>query len=201
MTRRQLMVLTRWCRRVRGAHAGSHLQQHSNLAKKQYIMPDYRPYVKATTRKALNKFVSARLYRVNRPPVLVPVHVRCASSDPQDARFPFVEAVMGHSLLQPRIHDIYVFVFYLGNNGRRTRARFRLFCKRHARLPKDLRHDVKGDLVIMRVASHGLSSVVNLRPSDARLTDHIVQSVAEDLRAFQGPQRRALRSKVLMMDI
>ncbi|KAJ7605668.1 hypothetical protein DFH06DRAFT_1348520 [Mycena polygramma] len=168
-------------------------------------MPDNRPYVKATMRKELNKIVTARLYHVHDSATFIPVHVRCTSSNPKDPRFPFVETVMGQSLVQPRVHDVHAFIFHSGPKGRRPKgrricARFRIFFKRHARLPVNSRLGVKGDIVVMRVASHGLSSVVNMRHSDARLADYIVESVAADLRAFQGPRRKPLHTQVLMMD-
>ncbi|KAJ7813624.1 hypothetical protein B0H13DRAFT_1555357, partial [Mycena leptocephala] len=89
-------------------------------------------------------------------------------------RLPFVETVMGHSSAQPHIHDVVVFVHHQGANGRTAISRFRVFCKRHVRLPYNWRLDLKGDVLVMRVASKSLSSVVNLRRSDAKIADFIV---------------------------
>ncbi|KAJ7878718.1 hypothetical protein B0H13DRAFT_1892523 [Mycena leptocephala] len=162
-------------------------------------MPSNRPYMKPTSNKNLHTFITARLYAAHRPPALVPVPARCASTNPQDARLPFVETVMGHSSTQPHIHDVTVFVHHRRPNGRSAISRFRVFCKRHVRLPYNWRLDLKGDILVMRIASKSFSSVVNLRRSDAKIADFIVAKFAEKLRAFQGPRRKLLRPDLLVM--
>lgn len=119
------------------------------------------------------KDVTARLYSAHHAAALVPVQARCASTNPQAARRPFVENVMGFTS-QPYIHDIVVLVQHRGADGRIALSRFRVFYKRHLRLPNNWRLGLKGDIVIMRVAAKCYSSVVNLRGSDVKLADFVI---------------------------
>ncbi|KAJ7027148.1 hypothetical protein C8F04DRAFT_1267290 [Mycena alexandri] len=151
------------------------------------------------TYKAFLKQITARLYSAHQPAALVPVPSRCSSTNPQDARLPFVETVMGQSSVQPCIHNVLVLVHHKGADGRSAISKFRIFFKRHVRLPYNWRLDLQGDIVVMRIASRSQSSVVNLRRSDNRIADFIVASLAEKLRVFQGPKRKQLRTEFLVM--
>ncbi|KAJ7077749.1 hypothetical protein C8R44DRAFT_896168 [Mycena epipterygia] len=162
-------------------------------------MPDHRPYVRPTSSKIPLKQITARLYSAHHPAALVPVPSRCSSTNPQDARLPFVETIMGQSSVQPVIHDVVVLVHHQGADGRSATSKFRIFFKRHVRLPYNWRLDLKGDIVVMHVASKSLSSVVNLRRLDDKIADFIIASLAEKLRAFQGPKRKQLRPDLLVM--
>ncbi|KAJ6540097.1 hypothetical protein B0H10DRAFT_2245296 [Mycena sp. CBHHK59/15] len=106
---------------------------------------------------------------------------------------------MGDARVQAHVHDTAVMVTHRDANRRLKFSRFRLFYKRHARLSPNRRLDMKGDFLVMRVASRNYLSVVNMRRSDAELADFILQSLAEKLRAFQGPKRRILRTQALIM--
>ncbi|KAJ7259350.1 hypothetical protein C8J57DRAFT_1233712 [Mycena rebaudengoi] len=106
---------------------------------------------------------------------------------------------MGHSYFQAHIHDVAMFVHHQGANGHTASSKFRVFFKRHARLPYNWRLDLKGDIVIMRLESKSVSSVVNFRRSDAKIADFIIGSLAAKVRAFQGPKRKLLRTELLVM--
>ncbi|KAJ7429422.1 hypothetical protein B0H11DRAFT_1767893, partial [Mycena galericulata] len=111
----------------------------------------------------------SRLYSTSESsPISVPVHARCVSSNPQDLRFPCVESILDGSAIQAHIHDIRVVL----KHGRRT-THFRAFFKRHVRLPANPLIGIRGDLLIMHVASQNIDSVVNLRAGDHRLSDYV----------------------------
>ncbi|KAJ7755282.1 hypothetical protein DFH07DRAFT_773400 [Mycena maculata] len=102
----------------------------------------------------------------------------------------------------PHVHDISMIVVHRDANGRFKSSIFRLFFKRHTRLSYNRRLDLKGNILIMRVASRNISSVVNMHRSDAKVGDFIVASLnrlSACLRAFQGPKRKVLRGQVVTM--
>ncbi|KAJ7441266.1 hypothetical protein FB451DRAFT_1191140 [Mycena latifolia] len=134
------------------------------------------------------KDVTARLYTAHHAPVLVPVQARCASTNPQDARCPFVENIMGFTS-QPYIHDVSVLVLHRGADGRSALSRFRVYYKRHRRLPKNWRLGLKAKC-------H--SSVVNLRGSDVKLADFVIAKLAGKVRDFQET-RKAVRPECFIM--
>lgn len=80
------------------------------------------------------------------------------------------------ALSQPHVHDVGVIVQYRNAKGRLIHSRYRMFFKRHIDLPLNRRLNVKGDIVIMRMAAKSFSSVVNLRRSDVEVADFIVES-------------------------
>ncbi|KAJ7442690.1 hypothetical protein FB451DRAFT_1190537 [Mycena latifolia] len=153
--------------------------------------PDFAPET------SVLKDVTARLYTAHHAPVLVPVQARCASTNPQDARCPFVENIMGFTS-QPYIHDVSVLVLHRGADGRSALSRFWVYYKRHRRLPKNWRLGLKGDIVIMRVAAKCHSSVVNLRGSDVKLADFVIAKLAGKVRDFQET-RKAVRPECFIM--
>jgi hypothetical protein len=156
-------------------------------------MANHRPYVTPTSKKvclgipsflwcadyvckALLKNITARLYPALRRAISVPVPSRCSSTKAQDARLPFVENVMGHHSLQPYVHDVVVYVHHQAADGLSTTSKFQVFFKRHVHLPHNEELDLKGDVVVMRVASRNQLSVVNMRRSDTKIADFIVTS-------------------------
>ncbi|KAJ7467908.1 hypothetical protein FB451DRAFT_1177573 [Mycena latifolia] len=145
------------------------------------LSPCRRPY-------SVLKDVTAHLYATHHAPVLVPVQARCASTNPQDARCPFVENIMGFTS-QPYIHDVGVLVLHRGADGRSALSRFRVYYKHHRRLLKNWRLGLKGDIVIMRVAAKCHSSVVNLRGSDVKLADFVIAKLAGKVRDFQETRK------------
>lgn len=121
------------------------------------------------TRK--NIFLRSRLYSTqNSFPKTIFIHARCATSDPQNLRYPCIEGVLEDAVVQSHVHDIYVRVL-----DKKTSSIFRVFFKRHVVLPRNACADLQGDVVIMRVASRNRDSVVNLRSSDMRLADFVLR--------------------------
>lgn len=76
---------------------------------------------------------------------------------------------MSGSPLQPHVHDIYVRV------SRPRPILFRVFFKRHVMLPRNVKFNLQGDIIVMRVASRNRQSVVNLRTSDRHIADAVVR--------------------------
>ncbi|KAJ7891472.1 hypothetical protein B0H13DRAFT_2340563 [Mycena leptocephala] len=139
-------------------------------------MPSTKPNVVPISSERFNTHFTARIYRAHRPAAPVLVYTRCTSANPQDDCTPFVETVIGHQALQPHIHDVSVYVIYRACNGRFVTSRFRVFYKRHTRLPYNWRLNLKGDIVVMRTSAKNPFSVVNLRPSDHKVADFIIES-------------------------
>lgn len=111
----------------------------------------------------------ARLYSTgNTSPKSVMVHARCSSaSNPQGVRYPCLEDVIDGGAFQPHTHDIFICIHT--SNHRSTL--FHVFFKRHMSLSPNDQLGIHGDLVVMRVASTDVDSVVNLRLSDACIID------------------------------
>ncbi|KAI0763729.1 hypothetical protein BC629DRAFT_1293822, partial [Irpex lacteus] len=93
----------------------------------------------------------------------VKVSTRCV----QHERYPFVESVLDHAVLQPYIHDCSLRVH---EGGRWTS--FLIFFKRHCRLPRN-RGVFRGDLLVMRTSCHG--KVINMRGRDRILANWAVE--------------------------
>ncbi|KAJ7635922.1 hypothetical protein B0H17DRAFT_1217191 [Mycena rosella] len=136
-------------------------------------------------------FLRSLLYPASVTPAFISAHTRCRGSDPQALRYPCVESVLDCAAFQPHVHDLYVTV----KHGRHT-SRFRLFFKRHIRLPDNPNVGIRGDLLIMRVASRNEASVVNMRLSDRKLVDYVVKNIAPTIYRFQGRQRIRLPSRL-----
>ncbi|KAJ7166521.1 hypothetical protein C8R43DRAFT_1122101 [Mycena crocata] len=136
-------------------------------------MPNTRKFIHVSPPTS-HIFLKPRLYSTNTSaPTSLDIFTRCRSSNPQDDRFPCVESVLDSAAVQPHIHDIRV-VF---KHGRRT-THFRVFFKRHVRLPANPNVDVQGDLLVMRVAAQNDESVVNMRGGDQRLADYVAHKIA-----------------------
>jgi hypothetical protein len=115
--------------------------------------------------------LQARIYLATKAtPSSVKIHTRSLTTNPQLDRSPSVESILEYSQLQPYVHDVLITV----RHGS-TRSHFRAFLKRHKRLPTNTTLGIQGDLVIMRVASKNLQSVVNMRSSDSKLADFVVK--------------------------
>ncbi|KAJ7120070.1 hypothetical protein C8R44DRAFT_877545 [Mycena epipterygia] len=141
-------------------------------------------------------FLRARVYCAGSPsPAFTSIHTRALSADPQATRFPCVESVMNDYGFQPHVHDIDVEL----RHGRSI-TRFRVFFKRHVRLPQNGYAPIMGDIVIMRVSTSNLNSVVNMRSTDRSLSDFVLRRVAHIISSFQGPQRSRVRRVVKLRD-
>ena len=115
--------------------------------------------------------LKGRLYSTKLPfPRNVDIRAQGLSSKPQLPRYPFIESVMDFCPLQSHIHDVFVHFVYRGKL-----TTFRVFFKRHILLPINPRLGIHGDIVVMRVAASNRDSVVNLRPSDFRVADKLLE--------------------------
>ena len=89
-------------------------------------------------------------------------------------RFPFAESVLADGKIQPFVHDCIVTVY----EGRQIH-RFRVFFKRHQKLPANRclpdGISVRGDIVAMRVGALDQLSVVNMRGRDTVVSDYMVK--------------------------
>ncbi|THU90382.1 hypothetical protein K435DRAFT_864323 [Dendrothele bispora CBS 962.96] len=99
-------------------------------------------------------------------------------------RMPMVE----HSLqlwpsFQPYVHD--TDVVYRG-------SRYRIFYRRHKRLPINVFLSFRGEIIIMRLGKKNVRNVVNARQGDARKAQIIAQRFAPHLRWFQERRGRQL---------
>ncbi|KAF9555248.1 hypothetical protein CPC08DRAFT_726520 [Agrocybe pediades] len=100
-------------------------------------------------------------------PASTTAHAKCISQNPQDIRYPCMEDILGGGHFQPHTHDIFVRIPL----QRKRTALFRVFFKRHVSLQLNRQLGIRGDLVVMRVASKNKHSVVNMRCSDDQLVD------------------------------
>jgi hypothetical protein len=113
---------------------------------------------------------SIRGYRITASDEAASVSIATVSPKPQQEnspRIPMVEyCLQMWPLPQPYIHDCTV--VYRG-------SRFRIFFRRHKRLPKNPSLNVNGDLIIMRLGQKNLEKVVNLRAGDTKLARQIAR--------------------------
>ncbi|THH19567.1 hypothetical protein EUX98_g8746 [Antrodiella citrinella] len=135
---------------------------------------------------AQNVYINGRLYAAEQPrPRNVGVPTRCTPS----LRYPCPESVLDGSRLQPYVHDCTARV----KDGRHVYD-FVVFFKNHRYLPlsTSLRSltnaAVRGDIVIMRLGTHG--RVVNLRQRDSALADFVITRFLE-----AAPIKQHLRTK------
>ncbi|KAJ7475538.1 hypothetical protein B0H11DRAFT_1917718 [Mycena galericulata] len=129
-------------------------------------MPNHRPYIRTPQTVSASKFLKARLYPAVGRRSFVPVHVLCPRSNPQQDRYPCVESVMDSANIQAFIHDVPVTVLRQLPTGRVILSVFRCYFKRHKRLPHNHALNLKGDVLVMRVAAKNFFSVMNMRGSD-----------------------------------
>ncbi|KAJ6546133.1 hypothetical protein B0H10DRAFT_1969735 [Mycena sp. CBHHK59/15] len=155
-------------------------------------MPNHREFLQPTP-QTNDTFLRSRLYPTSgTSPTTVKVHTRAGTTDPQDNRFTCVESVFDGAAVQPHIHDVHIVL----KHGRHT-SHFRVFFKCHVRLPANphLLH-IRGDLLIMRIASRNAKSVVNMRPSDQKLADFVAARISQNIANFQSQERRPVPPKV-----
>jgi hypothetical protein len=120
--------------------------------------------------------IRSRLYSSQRcKPILVKVPTRCTYPARQGGpRFPFAESVLSGSEIQSYVHDCIVTVY-----ERQQTHRFRVFFKRHQKLPANQSlpngMSFRGDIVIMRVGALNQLSVVNMRGRDTVISDYMVK--------------------------
>jgi len=128
-------------------------------------------------------YIRSRLYSSERcKPILVKVPTRCTYPASQGGpRFPFAESVLSGGKIQPYVHDCVVTVY----EGQQTH-RFRVFFKRHQRLPanRSLPNGTpfRGEIVIMRVGALDQLSVVNMRGRDTVVSDYTVKRFVRSIR-------------------
>ncbi|KAJ7467387.1 hypothetical protein B0H11DRAFT_2239380 [Mycena galericulata] len=99
----------------------------------------------------------------------------------------------------PSIHDVPVTVLRRLPSGRVVLSVFRCYFKRHKRLPHNHALNLKGDVLVMRVAAKNFFSVVNMRGSDREVADFVVAHLLQKLRDFQGPHRTRIRPMFVRM--
>lgn len=114
-----------------------------------------------------------RLYSVaSKKPRQVSLATRCSPT----GRYPLAESVLDEAALQPYIHDCTVHI-HEGD----TVHRFRIFYKRHCRLPVNqsthlvTERALRGDAVVMRIGAKDSQIVVNMRGRDCALSDYAVK--------------------------
>ncbi|KAJ7872874.1 hypothetical protein B0H14DRAFT_2344539, partial [Mycena olivaceomarginata] len=90
-------------------------------------------------------------------------------------RNPTVESLMDDAHIQSYIHDIHFHVTHRLPSEAVTWSTFRCYFKRHARLPKNRFLNVKGDVVVMRVAVENLFNVEGMRDGDCKLVDFVAE--------------------------
>jgi hypothetical protein len=80
-----------------------------------------------------------------------------------------VESIFSDAAHQPWIHDFNVRL----QHGQKI-SRFRIFMKRGKALNANTcANTIAGDVVIMRVAAHDTTSVVNMRSTDSQIADYV----------------------------
>ncbi|KAJ7789973.1 hypothetical protein B0H14DRAFT_2626586 [Mycena olivaceomarginata] len=144
-----------------------------------------RNIAEPTTRK----YLKARAYLASGRPKSATVEVRCPTPDRirTSRRNPTVEGVMNDARIQSYIHDVHFRVCH------------RLPSGRHARLPRNKRLDVRGDIVVMRAAANNFYNVVGMRAGDDKLADFVAQRLAVHLREFQADPNLKVKPHLVTM--
>ncbi|KAF8209983.1 hypothetical protein K438DRAFT_1960213 [Mycena galopus ATCC 62051] len=131
------------------------------------------------------KNLRSRLYSTapNGPRVAsTPTHIE--KSNP-NAQYPLVESHFLDAAHQPWIHDFRIRL----EHGQKV-SRFRIFLKRSKALaPNAYANNIMGDIVLMRVAAADITSVVNMRGTDARIADYVFDAALERINKFQSATR------------
>jgi hypothetical protein len=118
-----------------------------------------------------------RVYPASGYPKFDTVEVRCPTPDDirTSQRNPTVEGLMDDAHIQLYIHDIHFHVMHRLPSDTVTWSTFRCYFKRHARLPKNRFLNVKGNVVVMRVAVENLFNVEGMRDGDCKLVDFVAE--------------------------
>ncbi|KAJ7191173.1 hypothetical protein GGX14DRAFT_407360 [Mycena pura] len=137
------------------------------------------------SRKPIIKNLRSRLYSTepDAPRIaFTPTHVEKSNAN---ARYPLVESHFSDAALQPWIHDFRIRL----QHGRKV-TRFRIFLKHGKALaPNAYADNIVGDIVLMRVAASDITSVVNMRGTDARMADYVFNAALERIDKFQSATR------------
>ncbi|KAF8147166.1 hypothetical protein K438DRAFT_1780251 [Mycena galopus ATCC 62051] len=111
-----------------------------------------------------------------------PTHIE--KSNP-NTRYPLVESHFLDAAHQPWIHDFRIRL----EHGQKV-SRFRIFLKRGKALaPNAYANNIKGDIVLMRIAAADNASVVNMRRTDFQSATHTQppkELVVHRAQAFPG---------------
>ncbi|KAJ7910165.1 hypothetical protein B0H13DRAFT_2329699 [Mycena leptocephala] len=115
-----------------------------------------------------------------------PTHIEYCK--PDASRYPLVESIFSDAAHQPWIHDFNVRL----QHGQKI-SRFRIFMKRGKALNANAcANTIAGDVVIMRVAAHDTTSVVNMRSTDSRIADYVFHAALQRMTKFQSVHRTRL---------
>src|ERR1700722_10909292 len=134
-------------------------------------MVNQRTFIPPSAYQVNSIFLRGRLYSVgSASPRNLSIYTHCTSSNPQAARYPCVENYLDYPQLQPYVHDINVRI-----QTRRSTTVFRIFFKRHVHLPRNPTLCMRGNIVVMRVASKSTEFVVNMRGLDPLLANTMTQ--------------------------
>ncbi|KAJ7872873.1 hypothetical protein B0H14DRAFT_3438708 [Mycena olivaceomarginata] len=147
------------------------------------------------------KYLKARAYLASGRPKSATVEVRCPTPDRirTSRRNPTVEGVMNDARIQSYIHDVHFRVCHRLPSGVRAYTTFRCYFKRHARLPRNKRLDVRGDIVVMCAAANNFYNVVGMRAGDDKLADFVAQRLAVHLREFQADPNLKVKPHLVTM--
>ncbi|KAJ7843388.1 hypothetical protein B0H13DRAFT_1909417 [Mycena leptocephala] len=122
-----------------------------------------------TIRKSFLRELRCRHYSTshNTPRfAFTPTHIEYCK--PDASRYPLVESIFSDAAHQPWIHDF---------NALNANA-----CA----------NTIAGDVVIMRVAAHDTTSVVNMRSTDSRIADYVFHAALQRMTKFQSVHRTRL---------
>ncbi len=139
--------------------------------RRAYCAPSYRVrfgisndwYRGLTDHQANIIQLNSCLYPAGTGSRIVKIPTRCAQSE----RYPFVESVFDHAVVQPYIHDCTLRVREGG-----CWTSFLLFFKRHCRLPRN-QGVLRGNLLMMRTTCGG--KVINMRGRDRILANWAIE--------------------------
>ncbi|KAJ7914744.1 hypothetical protein B0H13DRAFT_2325065 [Mycena leptocephala] len=142
-----------------------------------------------TIRKSFLRELRCRHYSTshNTPRfAFTPTHIEYCK--PDASRYPLVESIFSDAAHQPWIHDFNVRL----QHGQKI-SRFRIFMKRGKALNANAcANTIAGDVVIMRVAAHDTTSVVNMRSTDSRIADYVFHAALQRMTKFQSVHRTRL---------
>ncbi|KAJ7163650.1 hypothetical protein C8R46DRAFT_1221070 [Mycena filopes] len=145
--------------------------------------------------KSLVKEIRSRHYStIHQAPRFTSTPTQIERSVPNASRYPLVEANFSDAASQPWIHDFFVKLEHGGKI-----SRFRVFVKRGKALnPNACADTIVGDVVLMRVAAHNNSAVVNMRSTDWRLADYAFEGCLQRISRFQSAQRTRLPKELIV---
>ncbi|KAJ7473092.1 hypothetical protein B0H11DRAFT_1916899 [Mycena galericulata] len=153
-------------------------------------MPDNRSSF-ITTAAAPVKSLSSRHYSTHRVLArFVSVTVSLSSRRRNAQCRPLIEALHLDTKVNPHLHDFPVKLVH----GDKT-SFFRVFLKRGKRIAANqhpLANGLVGEILIMRVSASDGTTLINARPTDGPIMDHVLDMARARIQDFQEPQRNAL---------